>query len=152
MSTLDIDTTPLAWASDAACVSIGTAIFYPPAGAVSGFHYAQARAVCNTCPVAAQCLEFALDNDERHGMWGGHSPEQRDRILKARGKRRTTGQHKRAAEERAKSDALLPRYEALIAANGNSVDLAAELGITTDALNKRMERARRRRERHEGAA
>jgi hypothetical protein len=46
----------------------------------------------------------------------------------------------------------LPRYEALIAAHGSSIDLANELGITPDALNKRMERARRRRESHEGAA
>lgn len=148
----DIDITPMAWADDAACVSVGSAIFYPPKGALSNSFYAQARAVCNTCTVAAQCLEYALETDERHGMWGGASPEQRDRILKERGKRRLPPYVSRASRERARSDALLPRYEALIAAHGSSIDLANELGITPDALNKRMERARRRRESHEGAA
>jgi len=43
--------------------------------------WANARTICNTCPVKDDCLEHALSNDERHGMWGGTTPEERRRIL-----------------------------------------------------------------------
>lgn len=36
-----------------------------------------AKAVCAGCPVRAECLEFALANDERWGVWGGTSERQR---------------------------------------------------------------------------
>lgn len=40
-----------------------------------------ARALCDGCPVAVQCLQHALDNDERHGVWGGTTPRQRADML-----------------------------------------------------------------------
>ena len=36
-----------------------------------------AKAVCAGCPVRQACLEFALANDERWGVWGGTSERQR---------------------------------------------------------------------------
>ena len=39
--------------------------------------YRIARALCNRCPVRAQCLEYALANREEFGMWGGLSPFER---------------------------------------------------------------------------
>lgn len=30
-----------------------------------------ARAKCNACPVRRECLRYAVDNDERWGIWGG---------------------------------------------------------------------------------
>ena len=41
---------------------------------------AEAVALCATCPVRAQCLEYALRNKESHGIWGGTTPEERRRI------------------------------------------------------------------------
>jgi WhiB family redox-sensing transcriptional regulator len=41
---------------------------------------AKAKAICGWCPVRAECLEWALDNDERFGIWGGLSPLERQRI------------------------------------------------------------------------
>ena len=38
---------------------------------------ARAKAVCAGCPVREACLEFALANDERWGVWGGTSERQR---------------------------------------------------------------------------
>ena len=31
----------------------------------------QAKAVCATCPVHKECLDFALRIREPHGIWGG---------------------------------------------------------------------------------
>ena len=33
--------------------------------------------VCATCPVQQICLSVAMDNDERHGVWGGLTARQR---------------------------------------------------------------------------
>lgn len=37
----------------------------------------EAKAICATCPVQAQCLKFAIDNDERDGVWGGLTAKER---------------------------------------------------------------------------
>ncbi|MDX2515875.1 WhiB family transcriptional regulator [Streptomyces stelliscabiei] len=32
---------------------------------------AEAKSICGRCPVKKDCFNYALDNDIRHGMWGG---------------------------------------------------------------------------------
>jgi WhiB family redox-sensing transcriptional regulator len=36
-----------------------------------------AKAICAQCPVRVECLQWALDHGEYHGMWGGKSERQR---------------------------------------------------------------------------
>lgn len=36
-----------------------------------------AKKACAGCPVRAECLELALHRDEKHGIWGGTTPEER---------------------------------------------------------------------------
>lgn len=43
-----------------------------------------AKRICATCPVSAECLEYALEHRIDHGVWGGTSERQRRRILKKR--------------------------------------------------------------------
>jgi WhiB family transcriptional regulator, redox-sensing transcriptional regulator len=69
----------LAWQREAACRGLGTAesqaIFFP----TKGESIKEAKAICGGCPVAAECLEFALTNG-CIGVWGGTSERERRRL------------------------------------------------------------------------
>lgn len=40
------------------------------------------KRICMVCPVQAECLTWALNNNEQHGIWGGTSPLKRERMLR----------------------------------------------------------------------
>jgi hypothetical protein len=69
------------WARDAACKDLepeeADALFFPERGGKGN----AGRALCRRCPVAAQCLEFALTEGEAFGIWGGTSERER-RVLR----------------------------------------------------------------------
>lgn len=39
---------------------------------------------CRSCPVQAECLDYALRHPRPHGIWAGLTLEERDRIAKRR--------------------------------------------------------------------
>jgi WhiB family redox-sensing transcriptional regulator len=43
----------------------------------------EAKKVCLTCDVRAECLDYALQHDERFGIWGGLSERERRRLKKS---------------------------------------------------------------------
>jgi WhiB family redox-sensing transcriptional regulator len=43
-----------------------------------------AQQVCRRCPVAADCLDYALTRREMRGVWGGLTDEQRRHLAGAR--------------------------------------------------------------------
>ena len=45
-----------------------------------GHKYREAKKICNACPVQSLCLEFALINYEAHGLWGGLTPKERQKL------------------------------------------------------------------------
>ena len=65
-----------AWTDQAACRGTDTEIFYP----ANSDEEAEALSICATCPVRAQCLDYAIRNRETYGIWGGATPEQRRRM------------------------------------------------------------------------
>lgn len=69
---------PMPWKEKAACRGMDTAIFFPEQGQPNTL----ALAVCKTCPVSQECLNFALSNYERYGVWGGKSERKRRAIRK----------------------------------------------------------------------
>lgn len=57
------------WQAQAACRGVSSTFFYPVKG---GYHDARrAMALCRKCPVQAECLAYALAQDEQYGIWGG---------------------------------------------------------------------------------
>lgn len=73
-------TSPFDFMESAACKGMDPAIFHPAYGDST----VEARAVCHSCPVKKECLEHALDYNERQGIWGGLTPLQRRRFSKRR--------------------------------------------------------------------
>ena len=67
---------PEAWRQDALCAETDPEAFFPEKGGSTR----DAKRVCSGCPVRAQCLDFALANDERFGIWGGLSERERRRL------------------------------------------------------------------------
>jgi WhiB family redox-sensing transcriptional regulator len=64
------------WLDDAACRGMDAELFFPGRGEPS----AAAKAVCRPCPVRFDCLSYALNNGEKHGIWGGLSERERRRL------------------------------------------------------------------------
>lgn len=74
------------WQDRAACRGMNPELFFPERG--EGVVVDAARAVCAGCEVAAECLEFAIENSEKSGIWGGYSERQRRRIRARRHRER----------------------------------------------------------------
>ena len=68
------------WWHQAACRGLDPSIFYP----VSDDEADQAKGVCAQCDVRQTCLEHALGQREREGVWGGASERDRRRIIRQR--------------------------------------------------------------------
>lgn len=77
-SSEDVDDNPLAWQTDALCAQTDPEAFFPEKGGSTR----DAKKICTTCEVRAQCLEYALANDERFGIWGGLSERERRKLRK----------------------------------------------------------------------
>lgn len=51
------------------------------ADAEEGFNYTrEAKLFCAHCPVRKPCAEYAIEAEEMHGIWGGLTPRERQRI------------------------------------------------------------------------
>ena len=68
----------LGWQSDALCAQTDPEAFFPEKGGSTR----DAKKICTSCEVRAQCLDYALLNDERFGIWGGLSERERRKLRK----------------------------------------------------------------------
>ena len=68
----------LAWQERALCAQTDPEAFFPEKGGSTR----EAKRVCMSCDVRAECLEYALAKDERFGIWGGLSERERRRVKK----------------------------------------------------------------------
>lgn len=72
------------WRHKAACREQEPELFFPVGtGGPALVQLAEAKAVCRGCPVASQCLAWALESGQDAGVWGGLSEDER-RALKRR--------------------------------------------------------------------
>ena len=67
------------WQSRARCAQTDPESFFPEKGGSTR----EAKKICLNCEVKAECLSYALANDERFGIWGGLSERERRRLKRA---------------------------------------------------------------------
>ena len=72
------DSDALAWQAEALCAQTDPEAFFPEKGGSTR----DAKRICSGCEVKAQCLDYALENDERFGIWGGLSERERRKLKK----------------------------------------------------------------------
>ena len=68
------------WQESSNCLGVDPDLFFPERGASTR----EAKDVCRGCVVREDCLEFALQNGEKFGIWGGMSERERRRIRRHR--------------------------------------------------------------------
>jgi len=68
------------WQDQANCLGVDPDLFFPERGASTR----EAKEVCRGCVVRLDCLEFALVNGEKFGIWGGLSERERRRLRRQR--------------------------------------------------------------------
>lgn len=64
------------WQDRALCAQTDPEAFFPEKGGSTR----EAKRICQGCEVKSECLEYALHNDERFGIWGGLSERERRRL------------------------------------------------------------------------
>jgi WhiB family redox-sensing transcriptional regulator len=67
------------WQDRALCAQTDPEAFFPEKGGSTR----EAKRVCRSCEVKAECLDYALEKDERFGIWGGMSERERRRLKRA---------------------------------------------------------------------
>jgi WhiB family transcriptional regulator, redox-sensing transcriptional regulator len=75
------------WQRDAACRGPESALFFAPsvpeAKRARDAREARAKAICASCRVRAECLDYALRIRDPHGIWGGLNEHERRNLLDA---------------------------------------------------------------------
>ena len=71
----------LAWQVDALCAQTDPEAFFPEKGGSTR----DAKRICTSCDVRGECLEYALNNAERFGIWGGLSERERRKLKRRAG-------------------------------------------------------------------
>jgi WhiB family redox-sensing transcriptional regulator len=64
------------WQERALCAQTDPEAFFPEKGGSTR----EAKKVCVSCDVRSECLDYALENDERFGIWGGLSERERRKL------------------------------------------------------------------------
>lgn len=64
------------WQERALCAQTDPEAFFPEKGGSTR----EAKRICAGCEVRSECLEYALEHDERFGIWGGLSERERRKL------------------------------------------------------------------------
>ncbi len=75
------DSQASSWRFQARCADQDPDLFFPVGSSGPALRQTlRAKAVCAQCPVRAECLEWALDTRQPHGVWGGLDEHERERL------------------------------------------------------------------------
>lgn len=72
----DLLGTAPSWQERALCSQTDPEAFFPEKGGSTR----EAKRICSRCDARADCLQYAVDSDQRFGIWGGLSERERRRL------------------------------------------------------------------------
>jgi WhiB family transcriptional regulator, redox-sensing transcriptional regulator len=75
-----VDVAELKWADYAICQETDPELFFPEKGESTR----AAKRICQDCPVRLECLDYALEHEERFGIFGGMSERERRNLNRSR--------------------------------------------------------------------
>lgn len=80
---IDMTLLTIKWLDQAACLGQGLNLFYFENLSTTETRktVAKAKMICKSCPVVADCLQYAINNEERFGVWGSFSSKERAAIV-----------------------------------------------------------------------
>jgi WhiB family transcriptional regulator, redox-sensing transcriptional regulator len=81
----------LDWQDLAACRDYDNILFFGEEGESElekQAREARAKTVCARCPVAEPCLEFAMETNQKYGIWGGLTDKERASLKRRRARAR----------------------------------------------------------------
>lgn len=77
------------WRSHAACLTHDPELFFPVGTAGPTLtQIEEAKQVCSECPVRTQCLQWAVEMEMKHGVWGGLTETERLSMKRRTARRR----------------------------------------------------------------
>lgn len=72
------------WRDVAACRDTDPDLFFPVGTTGAAVHQIEAaKAVCDVCLAKDACLQFAIENNQDSGVWGGTSEDERRKLRRA---------------------------------------------------------------------
>jgi WhiB family transcriptional regulator, redox-sensing transcriptional regulator len=78
----------ITWQQQAECRGPQAAVFFPPPRHERRDEKLEreqrAKAICQQCAVRPECLSYAIDIKEQHGIWGGQSESERRHLIAVR--------------------------------------------------------------------
>ena len=84
-------TADLEWQDDAACNAYDNVLFFGEEGESEIDKQAReghAKSICQRCPVREPCLEFAMETNQKYGIWGGMNDKERASLKRRRARAR----------------------------------------------------------------
>ncbi|MGH8932540.1 MAG: WhiB family transcriptional regulator [Egibacteraceae bacterium] len=79
------------WRDHAACLDTDPELFFPIGTTGPALNQIErAKAVCQRCDVATQCLEWAIATRQDAGVWGGLTDDERRALRRSRQRRKRT--------------------------------------------------------------
>ena len=114
------------WRTRAACLDEDPELFFP-IGTHPDRRTTEAKALCATCPVINECATYALETRQAHGVWGGLSEADRERLWRRQARQRTRGRSRPPTP-----------HEKAVTARAARVEAVTEYAADTEARVRRL--------------
>lgn len=75
-----LDLSKESWYKEGSCRNADPELFFPERGASTR----EAKAICRTCPVIEDCLNFFVKHEQEYGVWGGVLQHSRKVLVKVK--------------------------------------------------------------------